>query len=70
MDAFSWQPGPRPAWVRALNQVGDPSWVALDETSLLTEALRRTGLTDFGDGDFREPMRRFLAALESEAKLH
>lgn len=53
-----------------MNQVGDPSWVALDETSLLTEALRRTGLTDFGDGDFREPMRRFLAALEREAKLH
>lgn len=53
-----------------MNQVGDPSWVALDETSLLTEALARTRLTDFGDGDFREPMRRFLGALESEAKLH
>jgi hypothetical protein len=56
--------------VRALNQVGDPSWVALDEASLVAEALHRTGLDDLGDGDFREPMRRFLAALEEEAKLH
>jgi hypothetical protein len=68
--ADHWQPGPRPAWVRALNEVGDPAWVALDETSLVTEALRRTGLTDFGEDDFREPLRRFLRALESEAQLH
>lgn len=66
----SWQPGPRPAWVRALNEVGDPAWVALDETSLVTEALCRTRLVDFGDADFREPLRIFLGALETEAQLH
>ena len=65
-----WQPGPRPAWVRALNEVGDPAWVALDESSLVTEALRRTRLRDFGDESFREPLRRFLRALEEEAQLH
>lgn len=70
VTASSWQPGPRPAWVRALNEVGDPAWIALDETSLVTEAIARTRLTDFGPDDFREPMRRFLAALEREAKLH
>lgn len=56
--------------MRALNEVGDPRWVALDETSLVTEALARTGLADFGPDDFREPMRIFLGALEREAKLH
>jgi hypothetical protein len=56
--------------VRALNEVGDPAWVALDESSLVTEALRRAGATDFGDADFREPLRIFLRALEGEAQLH
>ncbi|RIL03057.1 MAG: sulfotransferase [Proteobacteria bacterium] len=68
--AFVWRPGPRPGWVRALNEVGDPRWIALDESALLTEALRRTGKTDFGDASFREPLRVFLGALEREAKLH
>jgi hypothetical protein len=69
-DASDWQPGPRPAWVRALNEVGDPAWVALDQTSLLTEALRRTGLRDFGDASFREPLGVFTRALDAEARLH
>jgi hypothetical protein len=56
--------------VRALNEFGDPAWIALDETSLVAAALARTRLTDFGLHDFREPMRIFLAALEREAKLH
>jgi sulfotransferase family protein len=66
----AWQPGARPEWVRALNEVGDPAWIALDEGSLLTEAMRRTRLVDFGDADFREPLRVFLRALETEAQLH
>ena len=65
-----WQPGPRPEWVRSLNQTGRPDWVRLDEASLLTEAAANTGLDDFGADDFREPLRIFLAALEEEAKLH
>lgn len=69
-NAPPWQPGPRPGWVRALNEVGDPRWIALDETSVVTEALQRVGKVDFGDESFREPMRVFLAALEREAKLH
>ena len=39
----------RPAWVRALNEIGDPAWISLDEAELLAEAQRRTGLSDFGD---------------------
>ena len=47
------------------------SAIALDEPSVLAEARRRSGgLEDFGDPAFREPMRRLLAALESEAQLH
>lgn len=56
--------------MRALNEIGDPASISLDETELITEALRRTRLTDFGDASFREPMHRFLRALGSEAKLH
>jgi hypothetical protein len=40
-----------------------------DADSLLAEARRRTGLMDFGDPRFREPMDRLLASLEHEAKL-
>jgi hypothetical protein len=41
----------------------------LDEGSLLGEARDRTGLADFGDATFREPLGRLLAAIESEARL-
>jgi hypothetical protein len=44
---------------------------ALDEASVLAEASRRAGgLDDFGDPAFREPLRRLLAALDAEARLH
>ncbi len=44
---------------------------AFDEASVLTEASRRAGgLDDFGDPAFREPLRRLLLALETEARLH
>ena len=41
-----------------------------DAEALLAEARRRTGLDDFGDPRFREPMDRLLDSLEHEAKLH
>ena len=63
-------PSARPAWVRALNEIGDPRWISLDEAELLAEAQRRAGLADFGDAAFREPLRIFLEALENEAQLH
>jgi hypothetical protein len=47
---------------------------ALDEQSLIAAARRAAGLHDFGaafrDDSTREPMRRLLAALEQEARLH
>ncbi|MBK7249437.1 MAG: sulfotransferase [Gammaproteobacteria bacterium] len=41
----------------------------LDEASLLAEACERTGLTDFGDDTFREPLGKLLEAIEREAHL-
>ena len=41
----------------------------LDEASLLAEASRKTGLDDFGDARFREPLRLLLDSLEREAHL-
>ena len=65
-----WQPGPRPAWVRTLNALGDPGGISLDPDEILGEAMRRVGLSDFGDDAWREGYQVFLGALESEARLH
>lgn len=65
-----WQPGPRPAWVTALNENSDPRWIELDADALLAEAAAKTGLDDFGSDDFREPFRIFVDSLREEARLH
>jgi hypothetical protein len=70
-----WTPKPRPQWVTELNafggHLGAPSaLVALDEESLLDAARAATGLDDFGDDGWREPMRLFIRALDEEADLH
>jgi hypothetical protein len=56
--------------VRALNTLGDPSWIRLDEGALLDEAVRNTGLSDFGGDSFRTPLRIFLDSLAQEAQLN
>ena len=70
VESSVWQPGPRPAWVRALNAIGDPDGVSLDPELLLAEATRRTGLSDFGGDDWREGFAVFVEALAREARLH
>jgi hypothetical protein len=68
-------PPPKPLAIRALNAAGGAlraiglPLVRLDEASLLTEASRKTGLDDFGDARFREPLRLLLDSLEREAHL-
>ena len=63
------------AGIRAVNALGSvwnrigPPLVSLDERDLLSAAARATGLEDFGDDDFREPLRRLLSCLEAEADL-
>jgi hypothetical protein len=51
--------GPSGAWAGRLT-VGD----------LIDAARRRTGLYDFGDGSFSEPLERLVQAIETEARLH
>lgn len=41
----------------------------LDEASLLEQARRRTGLSDFGDESFRAPLRVLLKAYREESEL-
>jgi hypothetical protein len=42
----------------------------LDEASLVAAARRESGLHEFGDESYREPMRRLVESLETEAQLH
>ena len=43
--------------------------VSLELHNLLDRACANTGLSDFGDDDFREPLALLLDCLENEAKL-
>src|SRR5579863_4564949 len=64
----------RPDWVKRLNEEGrymdSRGVVPLDEDSLIASAVRATGLRDFGDDDWREPLRILLGCLEKEADLN
>ncbi|MET0658064.1 MAG: sulfotransferase, partial [Steroidobacteraceae bacterium] len=70
----SWQPQPRPEWVRRLNEEGRwldiKSVVPLDSASLLEAAKRSTGLSNFGDDGWREPFETFVRSLEEDAALN
>ena len=63
------------AGIRATNALGSMlsrmglPLVSLDERDLLDAARRSTRLADFGDDDFREPLRRLLSGLATEAEL-
>ena len=52
----------------ALRRVGLPV-VEIDEATLLDRARRLTGLSDFGDPFFREPLRVLLDSFATEAEL-
>jgi hypothetical protein len=65
----------RPLAIRALNGAGrflrgaGLPLVRLEERSLLERAVQATSLSDFGDDEFRKPLRLYLDALENEARL-
>jgi len=64
-----------PVWFRAANRVWKVSYflgtkIRLDKDDLLKTAKNRTGLTDFGDDFFDEPLSRLLFSIEQEANLH
>ncbi len=47
-----------------------PLRTSLEPEALLAAARRRTGLEDFGDASFHEPLRILLRSIEDEARLH
>jgi hypothetical protein len=69
-----WEPEKRPEWVARFIALGDlldiKSIVPLDEESLLGHATRNTGLSDFGDDNWRPHFRMLIRLIEAEAKLH
>jgi hypothetical protein len=76
---MTWQPPPRPEWVRAVNHglilpIAEVAELPFTRDSLLGEAratfgLADGGIADFGRDDFLEPLDVLLPALEDEAEL-
>ena len=71
--------GNRPArqrWLAALNAFGrvlpqnGSAFPTLADTALLNKACRLTGLGDFGDESFREPLEILLRSLHTDARLN
>lgn len=72
---MSWIPPTRPRFVERLIAHGDAvggaeRLVSLDGDALIEGAMRATGLSDFGAGDWRTHYDVFLRALEGESDLH
>jgi len=75
----TWEPPPRPEWVRAVNDgcilpIAEVAEMPLARDALLAEAratfgLADGGIADFGSDDFLEPLDVLLPALEEEADL-
>jgi hypothetical protein len=72
--SVTYQPRPRPEWVRGANDMGRAidarGTVPLNEESLLRCASENTGLSDFGDDGWLEPFRILLKDLEETADLN
>jgi hypothetical protein len=71
----SWDPEPRPAWVRhALAGEAGPDLAAakepLDADQLVEEAVFRAGTDRMIDGSYREPLEIVVESIEHEADLH
>ena len=69
----AWQAPPRPAWLAALNREGQhldlKSLVPLDRDSLIDAARQQTGLQDFGEDHWREPLELLCRDIDGAAQL-
>lgn len=68
-DSFS-----QPAWYRVLNKSWRATYplgtkIKLDKDELIRRARKVTGLSDFGQDLWEEPLERMLASMNEEAKL-
>jgi hypothetical protein len=70
----SWSPPSRPDWVERVNAEGAVldmrSVVPLQPDELVATAMANTGLSDFGEDDWREPFGIYVRSLDTEADLH
>jgi hypothetical protein len=68
-----WTPPDRPEWLEKVNAEGRgmdaKGVIPLDSASLIRCAQRNTGLSDFGDPDWREPFEVLVRAMDEEADL-
>jgi len=72
---MSWTPPRRPRWAERLIAHGDAAGgpehlVTLDATELRETACAQTGLSDFGEGRWRESFNLLIESLNEESKLH
>ncbi len=69
----AWQPPRRPDWLAELNREGRhldlKSLVPLDPGSLIDTAMQQTGLQDFGEDHWREPLTLLCRDLDGAAEL-
>ena len=69
-----WQAAPRPEWMQTINALGDDidarGTVPLSSASLVDQAMAGTGLSDFGNGAWKQHFDTLMEAIESEARLH
>jgi len=69
-----WTPPVRPEWLSRINDEGRhmdiKSIIPLDAESLLSTAVRNTGLNDFGDDSWREPFDIITRAFDAESDLN
>ncbi|WP_380872323.1 putative sulfotransferase [Sphingomonas sp. DBB INV C78] len=69
-----WLPPERPGWLAAIideSRHMDPAAIVpLDAENLIETARRRTGLSEFGENDWREPFEILTRSLDDDADLH
>jgi len=70
----AWSPPPRPEWLERFNAeaacMNPRGVVPLQPDELIETAMRETGLSDFGDDDWREPFRILCDSLEADGELN
>lgn len=67
-----WDNPSLPFWFRSLNALGEwptRAFISLEPEDLLELAIKQTGLSDFGDDRFREPLEILLRAVHSDTQL-
>ncbi len=66
----------RPVWMRMLNGTGPlvrrfgARWPRLDPEEFLVAAQRRTGLSDFGEGHFRDGLKVLVESFDRQDSAH